>query len=65
MSLFVPVVAVIARVFGSFIRKLSKETQDKVAESNTIVEESLQAIANVKAFANEAFEILRYKKKNI
>ena len=63
MLAFVPVVAVIARVFGSFIRKLSKQTQDKVAESNTIVEESLQAIANVKAFANEAFEILRYKKK--
>lgn len=63
MLAFVPVVAVVARVFGSFIRKLSKETQDKVAESNTIVEESLQAIANVKAFANEAFEIFRYKKK--
>ena len=63
MLAFVPVVAVVARFFGSFIRKLSKQTQDKVAESNTIVEESLQAIANVKAFANEAFEIFRYKKK--
>lgn len=63
MLAFVPVVAVIARVFGSFIRKLSKKTQDKVAESNTIVEETLQAVANVKAFANEAFEIFRYKKK--
>lgn len=63
MLAFVPVVAVIARVFGTFIRKLSKKTQDKVAESNTIVEETLQAIANVKAFANEAFEIFRYKKK--
>lgn len=63
MLAFVPVVAIVARIFGSFIRKLSKQTQDKVAESNTIVEETLQAIANVKAFANEAFEIFRYKKK--
>ncbi|MCD4694595.1 MAG: ATP-binding cassette domain-containing protein [Bacteroidales bacterium] len=63
MLAFVPVVAIIARVFGTYIRKLSKKTQDKVAESNTIVEETLQAIANVKAFANEAFEIFRYKKK--
>ncbi len=63
MLAFVPVVAVIARVFGTYIRKLSKKTQDKVAESNTIVEETLQAITNVKAFANEAFEIFRYKKK--
>lgn len=63
MLAFVPVVAIIARFFGTYIRKLSKKTQDKVAESNTIVEETLQAIANVKAFANEAFEIFRYKKK--
>jgi len=63
MLAFVPVVAIISRVFGSFIRKLSKEAQTKVAESNTIVDETLQAIANVKAFANEAFEIARYRKK--
>lgn len=63
MLVFVPVVAIIARVFGTYIRKLSKKTQDKVAESNIIVEETLQAITNVKAFANEAFEIFRYKKK--
>ena len=63
MLAFVPVVAVIARFFGTFIRKLSKEAQDDVADSNTIVEETLQAISNVKAFANEGFEKLRYKKK--
>lgn len=63
MLAFIPVVAIVARVFGSFIRKLSKKTQEKVAESNTIVEETLQAITNVKAFANEAFEIFRYQKK--
>ena len=63
MLAIVPVIAVVARVFGSYIRKLSKESQTKVAESNTIVEETLQAITNVKAFANEAFESLRYKRK--
>lgn len=63
MLAIVPIVAVVARFFGTFIRKLSKKTQDKVAESNTIVEETLQAITNVKAFANETFEIFRYKKK--
>ncbi|MEZ5195611.1 MAG: ABC transporter transmembrane domain-containing protein [Bacteroidales bacterium] len=63
MLAVVPVVAIVARFFGTFIRKLSKQTQDKVAESNTIVEETLQAITNVKAFANEAFEIFRYKRK--
>jgi len=59
----VPLIAIFARFFGTYIRKLSKESQSKVAESNTIVEETLQAITNVKAFANEAYESLRYKKK--
>jgi ABC-type multidrug transport system fused ATPase/permease subunit len=63
MLALIPVVAVVARIFGTFIRKLSKQAQNIVAESNTIVEETLQAIASVKAFANEAFEIFRYKKK--
>jgi ABC-type multidrug transport system fused ATPase/permease subunit len=54
---------VVARIFGTFIRKMSKDAQTKVAESNNIVEETLQAITNVKAFANEAFESLRYKRK--
>jgi ABC-type multidrug transport system fused ATPase/permease subunit len=63
MLALIPVVAIVARIFGTFIRKLSKQAQTIVAESNTIVEETLQAIASVKAFANEAFEIFRYKKK--
>ncbi len=57
-----PVMVVIAVVFGRFIRKLSRQAQDKLAESNTIVEETLQGITNVKAFVNEAFEVGRYNK---
>lgn len=60
MLAIVPLVAVFAVVFGRMIRKISKETQDRIADSNTIVEETLAAITNVKAFANERFEALRY-----
>lgn len=63
MLAIVPVVAVAAVVFGRFIRKYGKKTQDKVAESQVIVEETLQGISNVKAFANEWYEIQRYKNK--
>lgn len=63
MLSIVPVVAVAAVVFGRFIRKYSKNVQDKVAESQVIVEETLQGISNVKAFANEWYEIARYKGK--
>jgi ABC-type multidrug transport system fused ATPase/permease subunit len=63
MLAIVPIVAVAAVVFGRFIRKYGKKTQDKVAESQVIVEETLQGISNVKAFANEWYEIQRYKNK--
>lgn len=62
MLAVVPVVAILAIFFGRKIRKISRATQDKLAESNTIVEETLAGIASVKAFTNEAFEILRYGK---
>jgi ABC transporter fused permease/ATP-binding protein len=55
-----PFLVAFAVFFGRFIRKLSREAQDKLAESNTIVEETLQGIANVKAFVNEAYEATRY-----
>lgn len=55
-----PIVIIIAVIFGRFIRKLSKRTQDKVAESNVIVQETLTGIVNVKSFANEALEVVRY-----
>lgn len=56
----VPVFALTAFVFGKFIQRLSKQTQDKIADSTTIVEETLQGIQNVKAFANEKYEYKRY-----
>ncbi len=63
MLAIVPVIAIVARLFGTYIRRMSKASQSKVAESNTIVDETLQAITNVKAFANEVFETRRYTKK--
>lgn len=62
MLLTFPLLVVAALFFGKFIRKLSKKTQDQLASSNVIVEETLQSIAVVKSFTNELFEVLRYKK---
>lgn len=58
----VPVMAIVAVIFGRYIRKLSKEAQDYIAESNSIVEEALTGIANVKSFTNEFFIFSNYKK---
>ncbi len=62
MLLTVPVVMVCAIFFGRYIRKLSKQRQKQLAESNSILGESLQSIQVVKAFANEMFETKRYGK---
>ncbi len=56
----IPVIIVIALVFSKRIRKLAKEGQDQLADSGVVVQESLQGISNVKAFANEWYEIKRY-----
>lgn len=63
MLAIVPGIVLLSVVFGRFIRKFSKQVQNEVAESNTIVEETLQGIQSVKTFTNEHFEILRYKKR--
>ena len=60
MLITIPVLVVTALVFGKYIRKLSRKTQDKLAETNVVVEESLQSIVMVKAFTNEMFELNRY-----
>src|SRR5690606_27673428 len=45
------------------IRNLSRATQDKLAESNTVLQETLQGISNVKAFSRERYESERYADK--
>jgi ABC-type multidrug transport system fused ATPase/permease subunit len=63
MLSIVPAMALFAFFFGRAIRRYTKKAQSYVAESNTIVEETLQGIQNVKAFTNELFEINRYREK--
>ncbi len=64
LSLFMlatfPALVILALVFGRRIRKAARATQDELAQTNVIVEETLQAINNVKSFTNELFEVARY-----
>ncbi|KIO77370.1 multidrug ABC transporter ATPase [Pedobacter lusitanus] len=61
MLLLLPVMVVIGELFGRFLNKYAMQVQDKVAASNTVVEETLQGIFSVKAFVSEFFEIGRYR----
>jgi len=62
MLAVVPVIAVLAVVFGMRIRKMARKAQDQLAESGTIVQETFQGISIVKAFTSEFYEIGRYVK---
>jgi len=61
LSVF-PAIIGIAVVFGRLIRRNSREAQDRLADGNVIVEETLHGIASVKAFANEEYEQDRYRR---
>ena len=61
LSVF-PALIAVAVVFGRLIRRNSKEAQDRLADGNVVVEETLQGIASVKAFANEDYEKERYSR---
>ena len=58
----VPVIAVLAVIFGKRIRKRARKAQDQLAESGTIVQETFHGITVVKAFTTEFYEISRYVK---
>ena len=57
-----PVIVIGAMIFGRKIRRLSKERQQQLANSNIILNETMQNIQVVKAFTNELLESLRYGK---
>lgn len=55
-------IAVVAVFFGRQVRKFSRRAQDQVAVSTTILDETMMAIASVKSYVNEFYEIARYGK---
>jgi ATP-binding cassette, subfamily B, bacterial len=59
-----PFIVVGAMFFGRFVRKMAKQRQAEIAETNIVLNETMQAINAVKAFTNEWFEVQRYGKAN-
>lgn len=56
----VPLVVLAVALAGRKVRGFSKDAQDALAESGSVIEESVQSITEVKAFTNEDFEKGRY-----
>ena len=52
----VPLVVLPIIVFGRRVRRLSRQTQDRIAEVSAYAEESLHAVRTVQAFTHEAVD---------
>jgi subfamily B ATP-binding cassette protein MsbA len=61
MLAIVPVVIVSAHLYGRYVRKLSTKVQDRLAEANSVLEETLSAIRIVQSFVREPYERTRYR----
>lgn len=57
-----PIIVAAAVLLGRRIRKISTATQDALAVTSTIVEETLQSISAVKTYVHESLEVERYSK---
>ena len=60
MLAIVPLVIIAAHFYGRYIRRLSTKVQDKLAEANAVLDETLSAIRIVQSFVREAYERRRY-----
>lgn len=63
MLAIVPVVIVTANVYGRYVRRLSTKVQDRLAEANSVLEETLSAIRIVQSFVREEYERARYRER--
>jgi ATP-binding cassette, subfamily B, bacterial MsbA len=61
MLAIVPVVIVSAHLYGRYVRRLSTKVQDRLAEANSVLEETLSAIRIVQSFVREDYERMRYR----
>ncbi|KAI7815559.1 ABC subfamily B member [Rhyzopertha dominica] len=57
----VPPVAVVAVLYGRFVRKITRQVQDSLAEATRIAEERISNVRTVKTFSKEPREMNTYK----
>lgn len=59
----VPPISILAVVYGRYLRKLTKLTQDSLAQATQLAEERIGNIRTVRAFGKEMTEIEKYTSK--
>jgi subfamily B ATP-binding cassette protein MsbA len=61
MLMLVPMVVIVALLFGRRLRKISSAVQDQLADATTVLEEVLGGVRVVQSFTREDYEIGRYR----
>ncbi|KAF3832488.1 hypothetical protein F7725_026153 [Dissostichus mawsoni] len=61
--LIVPPLAVLAVVYGRYLRSISKSTQDALAQATQLAEERISNMRTVRAFGKELSEVNTYTEK--
>ncbi len=61
MLALVPMVVIVAILFGRRLRKLSSAVQDQLADATTVLEEAIGGVRVVQSFTREDYEIGRYR----
>jgi subfamily B ATP-binding cassette protein MsbA len=59
--LLVPLVVIPSAKIGRYVRKSSRSSQDRMAELNNILQETISGVRIVKAFSMEPFEVGKFK----
>lgn len=59
--LVVPLATVISIVFGRWIRRISTDVQDRLADATSVLEETVSGVRIVQSFAREPYEIRRFR----
>lgn len=60
MLIIVPVVMIGAVVYGLFVKKLAKQTQDALAKASEVAQEAIANLRTVRSFSKEDDEVRKY-----
>ncbi|MBL8134749.1 MAG: ATP-binding cassette domain-containing protein [Anaerolineae bacterium] len=60
IAVLIPVLLILGFGFGIALRRGSQQIQDELAEANTVANETIQSIREVKTFVREDYEFGRY-----
>jgi ATP-binding cassette subfamily B (MDR/TAP) protein 9 len=58
--LLVPVISVLSKIYGRYLRRLSKLQQKKLADGNSVSESTLSSMATVRSFGAECLELAEF-----